>query len=336
VNGGLLVAGVILSLLATAVPTLGWAAIVWWCDRFEREPIPLVLAAFFWGAVPAVVLALLAEMAMGDGPAGLAGQVVSTSGVAPVAEEFAKAAMLLLILLFWPGEMDDMLDGILYGAMVGFGFGMTENFLYSLQALAGNGWAAWAGVVVLRNLIFGLNHAFFTAFAGAGLGWARMTRGWLGRYGIPLVGLAVAIGVHAVHNLGASLADLNAAGLLLSLANDCGGILLVAVMLGLAMNQERRWLRVELAGEVGLLFTQEEYTALLNLRSRWGMLRVAYHAGGLSAMRATGQFQQVATELAFRKHRLAARGPDAATTREIDRLTARLNATRTQLGWSAV
>jgi protease PrsW len=335
-SGGLLVAGVILSLLAAGLPTLGWAAIVWWCDRFEREPIPLVLAAFFWGAVPAVVLALLAETALGAGPAGIAGQVLSTSGVAPVAEEFAKTAMLLLILLFWPNEMDDMLDGILYGAMIGFGFGMTENFLYSLQALAENGWAAWGGVVVLRNVIFGLNHAFFTAFAGAGLGWARMTRGRLGRYGIPLVGLAVAIGVHAVHNLGASLADRNAAGLLLSLANDCGGILLVAVMLGLAINQERRWVRVELAGEVDRLFTHAEYTALLTLRGRWGMLRVAHRAGGLSAMRTAGQFQQTATELAFRKHRQAVRGPDTAATREIDRLTTRLNATRAQLGWSPV
>ncbi len=50
--------GVILLASALAlVPTLVYALLVWWLDRYEKEPLPLLVVAFLWGAVPAVILA---------------------------------------------------------------------------------------------------------------------------------------------------------------------------------------------------------------------------------------------------------------------------------------
>jgi RsiW-degrading membrane proteinase PrsW (M82 family) len=329
-----LIFGLFLSFFATAVPTALWAGLVWWCDRYEREPIPLLTAAFLWGALPAVLVALLLESWF-DAPAaslgvGLVGEVVAASGIAPLVEELAKGAALLLILLFWRDEIDDVLDGILYGALIGFGFGMTENLLYFMGALAEGGWGNWGTTVFLRSVLFGLNHAFFTAFTGAGLGYARMARTGQGRYGVPLLALGAALLAHGIHNLGASLTSLNAAGLLLSLFNDGAGVLFVVVMIALALAQERRWLRVELATEVGRLLTEAEYQALVSLSGRWRMLAQARRVGGIGAVRAAGRFQQAATELAFRKHRARVRGANARLAKQITDLETRLSAARGQ------
>jgi len=324
--------GLLLSVFAAVIPTAIWASLVWWCDRYEREPIPLLVVSFVWGALPAVLLALLLETLL-DVPGGGLGQglvreVVSASAVAPIVEELAKGGALLLILLFWRGELDDVLDGILYGAMIGFGFAMTENLLYFMSALSDGGWGEWGTVVFLRGVVFGLNHAFFTAFSGAGLGYARLARGRGGRYGAPLLGLGAAILAHAVHNLGTPLSGVQTAAILLSLVGDAGGVLLVAVMIGLALRQEQRWLRTELTDEIGRLLTAPEYEMLSSLRGRWRMLRQARRAGGWQAVRAVSQLQQAATELVFSKQRTRTRGPDPQLARRQDGFESRLAAVR--------
>ena len=36
-----------------------YALLIWRIDRWEKEPLPLVIAAFAWGGIPSVVLALI-------------------------------------------------------------------------------------------------------------------------------------------------------------------------------------------------------------------------------------------------------------------------------------
>jgi hypothetical protein len=213
---------------------------------------------------------------------------------------------------------------------------MTENLLYFIGALAEGGWGDWGVTVFLRSSVFGLNHAFFTAFTGAGLGYAQTAGSRWRRRGLPLFGLGMAILAHAVHNLGASLASYSPLGLLLSLANDSGGVLLVAVMMGLALRQEQRWLRAGLADEVGHLLTAAEYEMLSSLRGRGRMLAQARRAGGWRAVRAMRQFQEAATEWAFCKCRARGRGPDAYLVQLLARSKARLVAARARLDtWDA-
>ena len=330
-----LLAGLLFSLAAAIVPTAFWSLLVWSFDRYEREPLPLAIAAFLWGALPAALLAMLVEAALAGllriAPQDLGGQVLSGSGTTPVIEELAKAAALFLLLLLWPDEIDDTLDGILYGALVGFGFAMTENLLYFVATLLQGNWGQWGSLLFLRSIVFGLNHAFFTAFTGAALGYGRLIISRRRRNGLLLLGLGAAILAHALHNLGTSLYDISALGLLLSLASDAGGVLLIGVMIWLALQQERRWLRNELADEVGLTLTTADYESLLTLRGRWGVLTAARRAGGLAAARLTGQFQQQATELAFYKHRVRVRGADDRALKRIADLTHRLADLRSRL-----
>ena len=48
------------------VPTLFYILLVWWLDRYEKEPVSLLVLAFVWGAVPSIILSLIAEILVGS------------------------------------------------------------------------------------------------------------------------------------------------------------------------------------------------------------------------------------------------------------------------------
>src|SRR3954447_9527822 len=107
-------------------PTLLYAVILWWLDRYEKEPLPLLLVAFMWGAVPAILLALLLERWAGLPLEQVvltdqAREITMASLVAPLVEEAFKAVILVVLFLAYRREFDDVLDGVIYGAMVGLG-----------------------------------------------------------------------------------------------------------------------------------------------------------------------------------------------------------------------
>ena len=51
-----IVLGVFLSVLAGVIPTVIYAAVIWWFDRYEKEPLWLLGITFMWGAIPAIIL----------------------------------------------------------------------------------------------------------------------------------------------------------------------------------------------------------------------------------------------------------------------------------------
>jgi protease PrsW len=187
---------------AALLPPLGWAGLVLLLDRRTREPWAPLCASFLWGAAAAALVAaevndaLLATHGLGDAVPKLLG---------PAVEELAKASALLVVLAVWPGALNDPLDGIVYGALAGLGFAATENLgYYTLAALQG-GAPGLTRALWLRGLLQGMNHAAFTATVGAAVGWAYGGGGRRpARAAIVLVGLALAVVVHAVWNAVAS------------------------------------------------------------------------------------------------------------------------------------
>ena len=328
----ILAVGVALALFAAVAPALSWSLLVWWCDRYEREPLGLAIVTFWWGAVPAIVLSVLAEGILGiplrPWRGGLITEVVEASAVAPVVEEGVKGLALLFLFLVLRREFDGVLDGIIYGALIGFGFAMTENLLYYMGALAAGGLGSLTIVIFLRAVLFGLNHAFFTAITGAGLGLARLSRHRWGRWGLVLLAWAISVAFHAVHNLGASLAQVNFLAFFVSVASDGGGVLLIVVIALLAWQREREWIIAELADEVGVTLSREEYTTAAS----YGRRMRQWFAGARG--RRLGHLHDLATELAFKKRQLrilgAEREPKLAA--EIVRLRERIREARLGLG----
>ncbi len=303
------------ALLAAVIPTIIYVYLIWWCDRYEREPGWLLFTAFVWGAVPAVLLSLVAELAFqgptGFGVLGVADNLKQVVLISPVVEEIIKGLALLGLFYFFRSEFDGVLDGIVYGALIGVGFGMTENFLYLVNAALG-GLGTLFDLTLLRSLLFGLNHAFYTAIMGAALGFAVWQPTAGRKVAFAFGGLALAIAVHMLHNLSTTLAPSYPALLLLSLLLSWGGVLILVAIIVLAQRQEQGWISVYLADEVPTVLTEEQYQLVLAHPQRLGKWSAIIKGVAPAQAAEQSAFHHAATELAFRKHRMACLGKEAS------------------------
>ncbi len=325
-----------LTISAAVVPAVLYSLLVWWLDRYEKEPWGLLAATFIWGAVPAVVLSLAGEFLFGVPFSGLlgetAGQIIGGSVVAPVVEEMVKGLAVFLLFLIFRREFDGLLDGIVYGALVGFGFGMTENLLYFLAGFLEGGARNWLTVVFSRTTIFGLNHAMFTSITGVGFGYASIASNACSRWLAPLVGLAAAILAHSVHNVSTHLAADLCWPVVISLVNAWGGVVVILATVFLSWDKESRCIVEELGDEVGAgTISPAEYETLASYWQRVAVQRRALSRHGLPEARLVRRYHQLATELAFRKRRL--RGADALARDETDirRLREQIKAVRAEI-----
>ncbi|HET9494987.1 MAG TPA: PrsW family intramembrane metalloprotease [Chloroflexia bacterium] len=312
---------IVVAALLALVPTLIYALIIWWLDRHEKEPLPLLIVAFVWGAIPAVVLAIVLEIVVGMPleqfmVSDTAIEAASTNVIAPVVEELVKAVILIVLFLAYKREFDNVLDGIVYGAMVGLGFAFVENILYlGGEALDGGSLGSMVSLWIFRAGLFGLNHSMFTAMTGAALGLARSLRQPALKGLVPVLGMIAAIVFHAAHNTlvtqvaSMALEDSDLTPLLGAcvaiFAADWGGIVLVFVLAMVSSSREAHVMRETLIEEVALgRFTPDEYETLVSGRKRWSARWAVLFTRGFRPWRQLGKFFDLATELAFRKHRM--------------------------------
>jgi len=319
------------SFLASALLTAAYVLLIWWVDRYEREPLKLLAIAFLWGALPAVLASALFESALGRLWAALFedyADLISSSLVAPPVEEVLKGLAVWAIYRLARYEFDGVLDGIVYGSLVGFGFAMTENALYFWSAQAKGDLGHWAAVVVGRGVAFGLNHALFTSLTGIGLGVMRYWKHRGTKILVALLGLGAAMLAHALHNAFAA-SDL----CLVSLMLDWAGVLVVLGVILLAWQRERAWMQTHLIEEVeaGLL-TKAELDLIASRGRRYReAIRALGKSGNLKRVRLWQAFANTAAELAFKKHQLATMGEESGNSVYIARLRERLEALRAQL-----
>jgi RsiW-degrading membrane proteinase PrsW (M82 family) len=288
------------AILAAAIPTAIYGMLIWWLDRYEKEPLELIAAAFLWGSLPAIGLAVLFELVL-SAPLARSplGPDLTAWGLAPLVEEPVKALALLGLFLFARGEFDGPLDGIVYGSLVGFGFSMTENLLYFLRYTPD-----LSGLFWVRGVFFGLNHAFFTSMVGLALGAVRYQRGRRGAAAALGGGLMLAILFHALHNFAVRY---QFAGLFFAWLVQSGGVIVVLSIAVLAWRNERRWIEQELGDEVRSgVISAADYAEIASPPQR---VRRQFHAllnSGWERYRQVRRMHHLATELAFCKSQLRA------------------------------
>src|SRR3954471_17941125 len=182
----------VLAALLAAVPVGPLIACFLWLDRYEPEPRRLLAGGLLWGVFVATAIALLLE-GVGGFAAGISDHRMLELG-APLAEEASKGLFLFLLLWWRRGELDGVLDGIVYAGMVGVGFAFTENILYLASAYDGTdgsgpgGTDALTTTFVVRCLVSPFAHPLFTAFTGIGVGLAVNSRSRTGRVLWPVAG----------------------------------------------------------------------------------------------------------------------------------------------------
>ncbi|CAG0960962.1 Protease PrsW [Anaerolineae bacterium] len=328
--------GFFLTIFIVGIPSAIAMAILWWLDRYEREPLWLLSLLFFWGAIPAAILSIISQVIL-DVPLALVlgaslADPLSTIFVAPLTEETIKGAIIFALFLFYRREFDGVMDGILYGALVGFGFSFVEDILYLLGALADGGWAGWGVLVVLRVGLYLLNHALFTACIGAGFGLARMSKATWMKIFFPFTGWILAMILHSIHNTGAALGKATS-GLACVGATmvDWSGVLMLFALILIVLQQESRWFgQLESEVQAGFI-TLEEYQFARDLKIRgalgWHMLT----RGGLGAWWKWSRFVGLIVDLAYKKHQKQAAGDGAETDRLIADLRVRIAQMRGEL-----
>jgi RsiW-degrading membrane proteinase PrsW (M82 family) len=317
----------IVSLFFGFVPMFFYAAFIYWLDRYEKEPKALLGAAFMWGVVIAAGGAFIINTVFGIGIYIFTGSEALTnlgtaSVVAPVVEEILKGLAVAIVFLMFRKEFDSILDGIIYGGIAGLGFAATENTLYIYRGYAEGGWEGLFALAVIRVILVGWMHAFFTAFTGIGFAIARLNKNMLIKIVAPIAGLGVAIFTHAFHNtIGNFFYGLG--GLGVTLFFDLIGYTLMIGFIVWMIVHERNIVKRQMLEEVSSgLITQAHYQKSL---SPWTMTTAGFSG------KAASRFYQVIGELAHKKDQFQRHGDEGGNTAIIESLRKELAALAPQV-----
>ena len=313
----------IIGMICATLPVPIYVMLLLWIDRYEAEPLWMLATTFLWGALIAVFIALIfntgiqviAAVASNSEEVGATvGAVIS----APIVEESAKA-LILLILFFWKkDEFDGIVDGIVYAGMVGLGFAMTENILYYGRAIQ-KGPEFLTVVLILRGMAAPFSHPLFTSMTGIGLGWSRQSQKTFTKVMAPLLGFILAMLMHAAWNGSAVFGG--GLGFFVTYFMVMGPAFIVTLMvIYFSLRREGRIVQefLYLDYQKGL-FNQHEYERLCTIRGRMGMSWHAFWSHGFSGWRLQRRCNQMASELAFHRSRVARgirRSPQDAAERE--------------------
>lgn len=194
--------------LAAVIAFLPFAAVVLallWLDRWEPEPVGMLVFATAWGAFVSIALTLLLGVFLYTTvPYATMFSWFGSVVQAPIVEEILKCLGMLLIFAMAKRSLDGTLDGIIYGGLIGAGFAFVENIKYFVEALLAGGVGELTTVFFLRAILSPFAHIMFTAACGFAVGLAvRRARPVFFPW---LLGLLVAIVLHAFWNASAAFA----------------------------------------------------------------------------------------------------------------------------------
>lgn len=282
-------------------------------DLYERESLRYVIPVFLWGFAVATTVSLVFNTVASITISSLAGNqaasFLTAVFVAPPVEETAKGLALLLTFLVAYAvarrrgivEFSGVMDGIVYGSAVGFGFAIAEDILYGLQY--------GPETFVMRRIFGGFAHAAFTSLTGIGIGLIPWVRSGFLKVLLPLAGLAAAILLHAAFNFTATVFGAAAYVALFFV------LLVYATIITLWLWRERRMIRDELRDEVGNgTITAEEYSMLPSYFRKTGFYLGLVFRGRFRDWARARRVHGAAVDLAISK-RLARRA-DTAVRRQ--------------------
>ncbi len=320
------------SALVAGIPAFLALVVIWWLDRYEKEPVWLLMVALLWGAVPTIVLSIIAqkvlEIPLGALTSGhdVLQNFIDSSALAPLTEEGFKGILLLFLYWFVRHEFNGPMDGILYGAAIGFGFSVVEDVLYLTGAFQEGGWEGWGTLAVLRVGLFTLNHSLFTACTGMGLGLARVSKGFIPKTLLALGGFVLAMALHGIHNAGALFSgETDGATLIVAILVDWSGVAILFILGLVFVHREKlRFRELQSELESGLI-TRRDYDEATRYRTRFAAgFRIFFSSGPFAWFR-WYRFIQAIVDLAFGKYS----GPSPGETPE--EAAARIEAQRQQV-----
>ena len=152
-------------LLALAIlPVIVLGTYIYVKDRFQREPLPLLLLALFCGALSVLPVIFVESWLSSLNPyEGASGALYTAFVVAGCTEEGFK--LLFLYWLIWRNKhFDEYFDGIVYATFISLGFAGVENVLYVIDGGVQTG-IVRALLSVPAHFLFAVVMGYFFALA---------------------------------------------------------------------------------------------------------------------------------------------------------------------------
>jgi RsiW-degrading membrane proteinase PrsW (M82 family) len=305
--------GIAISLWVGFSASFIFALILYWLDRYEKEPLLLLGGVFTWGAVLAAGAAFIFNTLLGIGIFYFSGSenltdLTTGSIIAPLVEEGLKGFAVVVVFLLFRKEFDSYLDGIIYAGVVALGFAATENsyYIYSRGYLE-NGFAGLIMLSFIRIILVGWQHPFYTAFFGLGLAAARLSSKWAVRIAAPILGWGLAVFTHSMHN---TLAEFSSGlgGLAFTTLLDWSGWFFMFCIIIWAALVEKKYINQHLEDEVELgTITRQQFQIARSARSQ-SAARFNGLMGG--RFKNTHRFYQMCAELAHKKHQFTHLGEE--------------------------
>lgn len=276
-------------LLLAIFSTLAYISLIYWVDRYEKEPIWLLGLAVASGIAGYSVWLLL----FGNDP-----RVTTTV----LSQALCQWGIFFLLFALWRKQFDTPLDGVVYGGMVGLGFGLVPLFEQLPMSYANYGVAGIIWVMLFFSL------ASLTPTAVVGAGWMAMVLNW--RRG---AGLLVAVLLVLLYHFGRLwwLTPYTPFNLW-----DMLGIAPLMTLIWLNWQEEQRRIAQQLREEVvqGVL-TARQYELATSLVERSRYLWLLGTQFSWTRYQATRRFYHLCSKLAYQKM-ISADSPLVATLRQ--------------------
>jgi RsiW-degrading membrane proteinase PrsW (M82 family) len=272
------VAGFIFAATLSFVPAYYYLISIRNSEKKDKEPWDALKLAFAWGAISGVFLAILFNsigislllIFLTDGSSVTDDLILilSVVVVAPIVEEFVKPLVMFQNSSV-RSNIDEVEDGIVYGAACGLGFGATENVLYGLSEEAVSvGYLGILAVVILRTVSSILLHLVATSFTGHGIS-KYLVEGQ--SFSIVIKYYFLAVLIHAAWN--------GAAVFSMIYSDDLGGVILLIFSIMIAIGglefSKRRIREIDMEGS-NIMMDQlhsNEVSKSWSDTSKWGVTK---------------------------------------------------------------
>ncbi|MDZ5698552.1 PrsW family intramembrane metalloprotease [Chelativorans sp. M5D2P16] len=162
--------------LTILVPYGVWLTVLLHYDPSPPRPQDLMVSALAWGSLVSFAAAIVLEDVFVAIDASLGVPNLDTMVVAPLWEEFTKGLFIVLLYAYARRRLRGPWDGLVYGALVGTGFGFAEDIAYLNSSLSDDGFGGLVATYVVREIFTAHAHPMFTAATGLAAGMAARQR----------------------------------------------------------------------------------------------------------------------------------------------------------------
>ncbi|KXG74081.1 PrsW family intramembrane metalloprotease [Thermotalea metallivorans] len=153
--------------IIAVAPGLALALAAYLTDRYDREPLHLLIKVFVLGALSVIPTAIVERFLLSFNIfPGIFSAAYTAFIVAGFTEEFFKRGVVLRT-AYYHRAFDEKLDGIIYAVFAALGFATIENIMYVVFRFAANPYVGlYRGILsVPAHMLFGVTMGYYLSLS---------------------------------------------------------------------------------------------------------------------------------------------------------------------------